>query len=86
MALRIVAFFVMLFSILFFPFWVSIILAILGMVYFNVFFEATALFLLSDFLYGTREGKNPPVIFISFIISAILLIIIEIVKKKMRLR
>jgi hypothetical protein len=84
MALRIVSFFVMLFSILFFPFWVSIVLAILGMIYFAFLWETIALFLLSDLLYGTREGKNPPLIFISFIISAVLLIIIEIVKKKLK--
>jgi hypothetical protein len=84
MLLRILAFFVLLVSILFMPFWVSITLALAGMIYFNVFWEAILLFFLSDLLYGVREAKLSGAIFVSFIISALVLIIIEIVKKKLR--
>jgi len=58
-------------------------LALLGMVYFDIFWEATTLLLLSDLLYGTREGKNPPVIFVSFLISIIVLLLVEFVKTKL---
>jgi len=81
---RILASVFLLFSILFLPFWVSIILALAGMIYFNIFWEATILFLLSDLLYGMKDAKNSPIIFISFIVSVLFLIIIEIIKKKLK--
>lgn len=74
----------MLFSILFLPFWVSVILAVLGMIYFSWFIEGVALFLLSDFLYGIKEEKLFNIYFFSFIISVIFLIITEAFKKKLK--
>jgi hypothetical protein len=84
MLLRILAFFILLFSVLFMPFWVSVILALAGMVYFNIFLEGPILFLLSDVLYGVREAKFSGVVFLSFIGASTFLIIIEIIKKKTR--
>ena len=84
MILRIFASILLLFSILFLPFWVSIILAILGMLYFSLFYEAVALFLLSDLLYGTPEVKLFNIFFFSFILSIILLLVIEFLKKKLK--
>ena len=66
------------------PLWVSVVLALAGMVYFNVFWEATVLFLLADLLFGIKEAKFSGVIFISFIVSVLVLIIIEIIKKKLK--
>jgi len=85
MIYRILASFLLLFSVLFMPFWVSVILALAGMIYFSRFFEAPVLFLLSDSLFGAKEARFNGMVFISFIIVAIVLIIIEIVKKKTRL-
>jgi hypothetical protein len=84
MLLRILAFLVLLFSILFMPLWVSVILAFAGMIYFDVFLEAVLLFLLSDLLYGVREAKFSGGVFISFFIAVIVLIIIEVVKRKLK--
>jgi hypothetical protein len=84
MVLRILAFIIVLFSILFWPFWVSGILAFLGMIYFSVFLEAIPLFLLSDLLYGTKETGNSPIIFISFFVSIAALLLIEFLKTKTR--
>jgi len=84
MLLRILAFIVLLLSILFMPFWVSVILALAGMIYFSIFWEAVILFLLSDLLYGAREAKFSGVVFISFILSLVVLIIIEFMKKKIK--
>ncbi|MFA6177533.1 MAG: hypothetical protein WC694_01405 [Candidatus Paceibacterota bacterium] len=84
MVYRISASVLLLFSILFLPFWMSIILALALMIYFNVFLEAIVLFLLSDFLFGVKEAKFHNMIFISFIIITIILIIIEITKKKLK--
>ena len=82
--LRILASILLLFSILFMPFWISIILAFAGMVYFSIFWEAIILFLLSDLLYGVKEAKFHGAIFVYFVISIIVLIIIEFLKKKIR--
>ena len=82
--LRILAFFALAISILFFPFWVSAVLALGGMIYFDIFIEAVLLFLLSDLLYGARGARLGGALFISFIASAIVLIIIEITKKKLK--
>ncbi|MFA5931855.1 MAG: hypothetical protein WC793_00540 [Candidatus Paceibacterota bacterium] len=84
MILRIFASLVLLFSILFMPIWLSIILAILAMAYFPIFWEAILLLLLSDLLYGIKDTKNFTIIFSSFVLSIILLIVIEITKKKVK--
>jgi hypothetical protein len=81
---RIFAFFALVFSLFFMPFWVSVILAIIGMFYFPIYFEAVLLFFLSDLLYGTKEAKFFEMIFVSFFLSLILLISIEILKKKLK--
>jgi hypothetical protein len=84
MLLRILTFFVLLFSVLFMPLWVSAILAITSMFYFNVFWEATVLFFISDLLYGVKEAKNSPMIFTSFFVAILFLVILEMLKKKLR--
>ncbi len=66
------------------PFWLSLILGLAGMAYFSFFWESVVLFLLSDLLYGTQEIKFYNIYFVSFIISAIVLILIELLKKKIR--
>lgn len=84
MILRILVSVILLFSVLFMPFWVSIILALAGMIYFKSFWEAIILFLLSDLLYGVKEAKFSGVIFISFVAAAVVFIIVEIIKKKLK--
>jgi hypothetical protein len=81
MILRILATVLLLFSVLFMPFWMSVILALAGMIYFNVFWEACVLFLLSDALFGAKVAKFSGMVFVSFFASIIVLIIIEIIKK-----
>ena len=66
------------------PFWVSVILAFMGMVYFPLFLEAVFLFLLSDLLYGAREAKLGGMIFVSYIITVVVFILIEFLKKKLK--
>ena len=84
MILRISASILLLFSILFMPFWVSVVVALCAMIYFNVFWEAIALFLLSDLLYGIPEIKFFDMVFVSAIVAIIVLIIIEVTKKKLK--
>lgn len=84
MLIRILASALILFSALFLPFWVSIILALAGLIYFPIFWEAVLLFLLSDLLYGVREAKFSGFVFISFFLALLFLILIELLKKKLK--
>ena len=67
------------------PFWLSIILILIAMAYFLFFLEGIVLFFLSDLLYGTSEIRFLNIFFISTIISFLFLIIIELLKKKIRI-
>ncbi len=84
MALRILATAILLFSVLFLPFWVSMILALVGIIYFNYYFEAVTLALLSDLLFGTPEIKFYNMVFVSFFTALILLFVAQFIKKKIR--
>jgi len=66
------------------PFYISIILAFLGMLYFSVFWEAVVILFLSDLLYGAKEVRYSNTLFISLIISILILILIEFLKKKLK--
>ncbi|MEK7104512.1 MAG: hypothetical protein AAB868_00550 [Patescibacteria group bacterium] len=84
MTLRILASLILVLSILFLPFWVSVVLALVGMAYFSFFWESVFLFFLSDLLYGVSETRFFNVFFVSLIVSFLALIIIELLKKKIR--
>jgi len=84
MIFRICLSILLLFSILFLPFWVSIILAISGIIYFSMFFEAVILFFISDLIYGTMEIKLFNIFFFSFILSLVFLLIMEFIKRKLK--
>ena len=86
MVLRILASILLLFSVLFMPFWVSVILALVGMVYFPFFIEAIFLFLLSDLLFGTKEVRLFNMVYVAFSGALISFIILELLKKELRLR
>jgi len=81
MLIRILASILLLFLVLFMPFWVSVLLALVGVFYFSVFWEAVILLLLSNLLYGAGD---PSAIFISLLIYTIILIAIEMLKKKIK--
>ncbi|MFZ3011785.1 MAG: hypothetical protein WA060_02195 [Minisyncoccia bacterium] len=81
MVIRILASVLLLFSVLFMPFWVSVVLALMGAFYFRVFWEAIVLFFLSNLLYGVGD---PSVIFISLLIYITIITAIEMLKKKIK--
>jgi len=66
------------------PFWFSFILFLIGIIYFSFFLESVVLFFLSDLLYGVPEIKFLNIPFIATILSFIILIIVEFLKKKIR--
>ncbi len=74
----------LLFSILFMPFYISMFLALIGMAYFAFFIEAIFLFFLIDLLYGVKEIRYHNNIFLSLLIITIIFISIEIIKKKLK--
>lgn len=82
--LRMFASIILLFSVLFMPFWVSVILALVGMIYFSYFVEAVFMFLLSDLLFGVPEVKFLNAVFISFFLKIFCLIVVELLKKTFR--
>ncbi len=84
MLIRISAVILVLFSVLFMPFWLTILLVLAGMFYFSIFWEAVVLLLLSDFLYGVGEIRFQGVVFVSSIIATIVLLAIEALKKKLK--
>ncbi len=71
-------------SVLLLPFWVSIILAVALMFYFTLYIEAVALFALSDFLFGARENKFFGIVLVSSLLVAVLLLSIELLKRKLK--
>ena len=84
MAQRISASFILLLSVLFMPWWISVILALVGIIYFHYFWEAVALAIVSDLLFGVPETKFYNMVFISFLFTIIALLLIEFIKKKTR--
>ncbi|MFA6520280.1 MAG: hypothetical protein WCT44_01580 [Candidatus Paceibacterota bacterium] len=72
-------------SVIFWPFWLSVLLAIVGMVYFSHYWEAVTLLLLSDVLYGVKEAKFSGMIFVSFFISIIVILLVEAFKRSSNL-
>ncbi len=66
------------------PFWISIILALIGMVIFSIFWEAVIIFLLTDLLYGVKEARFFNIFFIYFLASILVLIALELIKKKLK--
>jgi hypothetical protein len=66
------------------PFWLSVLLALLGAFYFSFFWEVIPLFLISDLLWGVRESRFLNVTLVSLITSILILVSMELLKRKLR--
>jgi hypothetical protein len=84
MVLRILLSLFLLISILFFPFWVSLIIGIFGIIYFKFFWEAIILFFISDLIFGVKENRFLGITIFSTLLIAIIITIAEFTKKKIR--
>ncbi len=84
MVKRILLSILILISILFLPFWVSVIFALFGIIYFEVFWEAVLLFFISDLLFGVKEARFFNITIVSTIFIVIVLILVEFTKKKLK--
>jgi len=85
MILRFLASIVLLLSVLFMPIWLSAVLGLGAVIYFHDFYEALVLFLLSDLLYGAKGAGPFGAYFATFIISVILFILIQVLKRKLNI-
>jgi hypothetical protein len=84
MALRIISILILLFSITFLPFWVSVLLGLSAMFYFPIFFEIIILALISDLLFGVPSQTLWFSFFTTFISALIALVLVEILKKYLK--
>lgn len=84
MAFRIFFSILVLFSLLFLPFWISIALTILGITYFDFYFEGVILIFLLDLLYGVKEVRFFNLTLLATIIILIFFLLKEIFKKKFK--
>ena len=84
MTRRLLVSLVLLFSVLFLPWWVYTPLTILSMLVFPLFWEAVLFFLLSDLLYGAPKSGFGNVVYISFFLALVFITLIEIFKRKLR--
>jgi len=66
------------------PFWVSIILALAGMIIFDIFIEGVVLMFLVDLFYGIHSVRFGGNIFIYLVSFSVLLALIEFLKVKMK--
>lgn len=82
MVVRIAFSIILLLSILFLPFWVSLSLAIVGMVFFHFYFEAIAILFISDLFYGAPEARYFNLTFVSLILSTVLFLAIQFLKRR----
>jgi len=82
---RTLIFFILILSVFFMPWWVSVCLGILGIIYFSYYIEAVIIFLLSDLLYGATSERYFGMVFVSAIAAILFLWLCEFIKTKLRL-
>ncbi|MBI5139632.1 hypothetical protein HZA26_03435 [Candidatus Nomurabacteria bacterium] len=85
MVSRILFSIILLWSLLFLPFWLSYFLLILGIFFFHHFWEGVVLFLISDLIYGVKEQSFFNIVFISTILSSISLLGLELLKRNLKI-
>ena len=64
------------------PFWLSAIVALCGIAYFDLFFEAAGILFIADFLYGVREAHTYYHVFILGSSTVLLIMIAHFIKQK----
>lgn len=66
---------------IFLPFWAYFTMAIFGIFYFSIYFEAFAVLLISDLIYGVKISKLFDITFSTGLVIFALLLLAEEVKK-----
>jgi len=83
---RILANALILFSLLFCPFWLTAILIVAGVFIFPRFYEGIAALFLADLLYGIKEARFYGSTAVLFSLGGLFLIVLMYVKEKVYLR
>ncbi len=71
-------------SIFYFPWWVGMFLAVVGILFFSNFFEIFLVGYLLDLLYGTNVKEFYGIWFVFTLLSVVVYVIIEHIKKNIR--
>jgi len=80
MAVRMVFTLILLLAVLFLPFWVSLVLAVVGMIFFGYFVEGIILLLFSDLLFSVPLARYEGNVFLSLLGATFLFVLIEFLK------
>lgn len=83
MKLRVIFTLILFLSSIFGPFWLTALLVLFGIIYFKLFWEGVIILLISDFFFGVSEARYNNLTYIAFITSLVVLVIAEVVKRKM---
>ncbi|MDP2789272.1 MAG: hypothetical protein Q8O46_04500 [bacterium] len=84
MVLRVFFSFLLLLAVLFMPFWLSGILALIGIAFFRTYWEAVVLLFFSDMLLGTSETKFLNFTLVSSALTLLVLILFQFLKEKLK--
>ncbi|HEY4486918.1 MAG TPA: hypothetical protein VJB70_04270 [Candidatus Paceibacterota bacterium] len=85
MALRIIAQFIMLFSLLFLPWWVTALCGIVFLFFITSFYEIIFWGFLGDVLYGTQITSLYNFSYLMTVGALVLFVLMQYAKKEMRL-
>jgi len=83
MRLRLLSGLILLLAVLWLPFWFSLLLILISMVYFSFFIEGVIFITLNEVLYGVSEAKFHNEIFVWTGTFLVILFVIEYLKKKL---
>ncbi|MFA7285333.1 MAG: hypothetical protein WC011_00590 [Candidatus Paceibacterota bacterium] len=72
-------------TILFWPFWISLFMIFIGMLYFNKYYEGLALIIIFESLYSVPEVKIFDLYFVYTISFFFVFVLIQYLKKKLTL-
>jgi hypothetical protein len=75
---------ILLFSVLFLPFYITGLIALGGILVFPMYIEAVVMLLISDLLFGTLEPRFFGVLFVSSGLGLVALLVLESLKKKIK--
>jgi hypothetical protein len=82
---RLIASLILLISIFTVPIYVSLALGLIMMFYFSYFFEALIIFLIADLFYGVAKTQFWDITYVSFLISLLSFVVLEIIKTRLNL-
>jgi len=71
-------------SMMFLPFWFSLLLVFVGVALFPVFWESVIFLLIMDLIYGVKQDKFWGLLYVSSLFGVCFLVLFELLKKKLK--